>query len=228
MIHTHTHTHYLLFIKFVSGRYTRHGKPRGFNEFKKTMTHYKSDASCTCIDTVTSWNAKGKFIWLELDNGLNQTGSNNDNADIDIDTDTDFDFDPDYLRSIWITLGMSGRFVSDAFNRGDDDDGTTHKQARWYFEFLDERSNENTTTSTSTCSSNEDEERKPRRIYYYDTRNFGTLRFSLSKKELEEKLSSLGPDILGGCTEEIFLDIMSKQRQTTNICKFLMNQSVSS
>jgi formamidopyrimidine-DNA glycosylase len=174
------------------------------------MTYYKSNENDInnniSIDTVTSWNAKGKFIWLTLDNGLKK--EDNDNNDIGNDNDND-----DYLRSIWITLGMSGRFVSNAFNDARNDDGTTHKQARWYFEFLNEN----------------DEEKNLKRIYYYDTRNFGTLRFSLSKKELEDKLDSLGPDILdeNSITEEIFLDIMSRQRQTTNICKFLMNQKVS-
>ncbi len=179
------------------------------------MTYYKSqDDSLEGIDHVTSWNAKGKFIWLTLDDGIRQP-----NHDDDInDTNAGYmeNEDDDYLRSIWITLGMSGRFVSNAFHESkSDDDGTTHKQARWYFEFLDER-----------LSS---EEQRPRRIYYYDTRNFGTLRFSLSKKELDEKLGSLGPDILveDDCTEAMFLDIMSRQRKTTNICRFLMNQSVS-
>ena len=181
-------------IKFVSGRYTRHGKPKGFEEFKKSMTYHKSDKSISGIDHITSWNAKGKFIWLTLDNGLNQI---------------DDDDDDDYLRSIWITLGMSGRFAASPFH--DDDDGTTHKQVRWYFEFLHE----------------DKDEAKMRRIYYYDTRNFGTLRFSLSKKELEEKLNSLGPDILDDVTEKKFLDVLNQQRQSMNVCKFLMDQSVS-
>ncbi len=153
-----------------------------------------SDQSVTGVDTITSWNAKGKFIWLTLDNGLVNKNESDD----------------DFLRSIWITLGMSGRFVSSPFHNANDD-GTTHNQARWYFEFLDERL----------------DEPKMRRIYYYDTRNFGTLRFSLSKKELEDKLNSLGPDILDDITEEKFLEVVNNQRQTMNICKFLMDQSVS-
>lgn len=182
-------------INFVSGRYTKHGKPKGFEDFKQTITNNEG-CNGIPVDYVTSWNAKGKFIWLTLDNGLGQSNTNINNAD--------------YLRSIWITLGMSGRFVSDAFNQENNDDGSTHKQARWYFEFL-----------------NEDVEgHKLKRIYYYDTRNFGTLRFSLSKQELEAKIDSLGPDILDDdITQEIFLKIMSRQRQTTNLCKFLMNQS---
>ena len=174
------------------------------------MTYYEDKDSIEGIDHVTSWNAKGKFIWLTLDDGIKQPIHNLEDRNDD---------DDDFLRSIWITLGMSGRFVSNAFHESNgNDDGTTHKQARWYFEFLDE--------STSTTSSSQ---MTSRRIYYYDTRNFGTLRFSLSKKELEEKLKSLGPDILveDDCTEETFLEITNRQRKTMNICRFLMNQSVS-
>jgi uracil-DNA glycosylase len=67
-----------------------------------------------------------------------------------------------------------------------------------------------------------------RRIYYHDQRNFGTLKFSLSKTELDTKLASLGPDILddsSSFTEEQFLQIMQQQKQDLNICKFLMDQS---
>jgi formamidopyrimidine-DNA glycosylase len=212
-------------LQFVSGRYTKHGKPKGFDDFKKTMTYYKSERSKSCssggsggtrIDHITSWNAKGKFIWLTLDNGI---------KDEEVHDDEDDD-NNDYLRSIWITLGMSGRFVSNAFSQQDNDDGSAHNQPRWYFEFLD-----STITSTTTLLEEEQQQPEPalKRIYYYDTRNFGTLRFSLSKKELEDKLKSLGPDILDDdITEESFLEIMTSQRQSMNICKLLMNQSVSS
>ena len=115
----------------MSGRYTRHGKPKGFEEFKKTMTYYEDKDSIEGIDHVTSWNAKGKFIWLTLDDGIKQPIHNLEDRNDD---------DDDFLRSIWITLGMSGRFVSNAFHESNgNDDGTTHKQARWYFEFLNER-----------------------------------------------------------------------------------------
>lgn len=55
-------------------------------------------------------------------------------------------------------------------------------------------------------------------------RNFGTLRFSTSEKELADKLKSLGPDILENCSEDSFMEILRKTRQSVNICKFLMNQ----
>ena len=185
----------LVDLNFVSGRYTRHGKPKGFEEFRKTMTNFRCQAESELlqVDIVKEWNAKGKFIYLVLDDGCAKVAK-----------------DEDYLRSIWITLGMSGRFVRDAFNESFDD-GNTHKQVRWYFEFLEDERIGST-----------------RKVYYYDIRNFGTLRFSLSKRELVEKLDSLGPDILqdGECTEEIFLNIMDQQRPSMNISKFLMNQSV--
>lgn len=192
----------LVDLNFVSGRYTRHGKPKGFEEFSKTMSNFRTQGQSewTQLDTVKEWKAKGKFIYLILDEG-----SRVHQKESEVETDED------YLRSIWITLGMSGRFVRDAFDASLDD-GTTHKQARWYFEFLEDEE----TGST-------------RKIYYYDTRNFGTLRFSLSRGELMDKLDSLGPDILeeGECTQELFLDIMDQQRPSMNICKFLMNQKVS-
>ena len=112
----------LVNLQFVSGRYTTHGKPTGFEDFRNTMTNYMADPTEN-IDVVTSWNCKGKFIWLSLDQGKEKDGVDNS--------------DDDFYRSIWITLGMSGRFVRDTFNV-DEDDGTTHKQPRWYFEFLDE------------------------------------------------------------------------------------------
>jgi len=186
----------LVNMQFVSGRYTNNGKPRGFEEFRKTMTSHIADDT-TGIDIVTDTNCKGKFIWMSLDQGKIKD-------DMDIDKD-------DYHRSIWITLGMSGRFVRDTFNVEKEDDGTSHKQPRWYFEFVDE------------LLMNPD--KKSKKVFYYDTRNFGTLRFSLSKKELMDKLQSLGPDILQDITEDQFMAVFRKQRQTMNICKFLMNQS---
>mmetsp|Transcript_26819 Transcript_26819/g.55282 ORF Transcript_26819/g.55282 Transcript_26819/m.55282 type:complete len:126 (+) Transcript_26819:638-1015(+) len=111
---------------------------------------------------------------------------------------------------------MAGRFVSEeelkkimrkplASN--------TEKQRvgpRWYLEIMD------VTTS------------KRRKIYYRDARNFGTLRFSLSSKELDEKLDSLGPDMLDidNTTEDTFLSALENSKQDRNICKFLMDQKV--
>jgi len=149
-------------------------------------------------DVITKLSCKGKFIYLTLDDGTKYSS----------------DISADFKRSIWITLGMAGRFVSEeelkkimrkplASN--------TEKQRvgpRWYLEIMD------VTTS------------KRRKIYYRDARNFGTLRFSLSSKELDEKLDSLGPDMLDidNTTEDTFLSALENSKQDRNICKFLMDQ----
>lgn len=186
----------LVNLKFVSGRYCTHGSPKGFDEFRKTMTNYKTDDGNN--DIIQEWNCKGKFIWLSLDKG----------SKVDL---VDEDVKDDFHRSIWITLGMSGRFQRDAFLQQKEDDGKTHNQPRWYFEFLDTEG---------------DSERETKKIYYYDTRNFGTLIFSTSLKELTDKLSTLGPDILdySDISEEVFMTAFRKPRQTMNVCKFLMDQ----
>jgi hypothetical protein len=61
-------------------------------------------------------------------------------------------------------------------------------------------------------------------LTFVDARNFGTVRCSADAGELEEKLGSLGPDILGGMTKEGFLGVVGKLRNRTNVCKLLMNQ----
>ena len=61
-------------IKIVSGRYKRHGNPSGLTSFKKDLPL-----------TFTSFNSRGKFIWIETNSDWN----------------------------IWITLGMTGYFYTD-------------------------------------------------------------------------------------------------------------------
>lgn len=99
---------------------------------------------------------------------------------------------------------MTGKFVSENIHEKNDAHG------RWYMETLDLKS------------------KKASRIYYHDRRNFGTLKFCLSRAELEEKLQSLGPDILetSTTTEDVFLEIWSQKNPALNVCKFLINQSV--
>lgn len=232
-------------LRFVSGRYVRHGRPKGFDDFGKTMTPFdnqrglenntesesnseigdETDASDSSsgfhaddegdmlarvlstrdfqeVDVVTEWKAKGKFIYIILDDGNSSAVTSGKNNIVD---------ESDYLRSIWITLGMSGRFVSETANSGANymheygngvEDG-----ARWYMDFWD--------------PNNE----KTRRVYYHDTRNFGTLRFSLSESELMQKLATLGLDILDPkTTVDGFLAVMDRTKPTVNICKFLMDQ----
>ena len=232
-------------LRFLSGRYVRHGRPKGFDDFGKTMTPFdtqrglennteserkseigdETDASDSSsgfhaddegdmlarvlstrdfqeVDVVTEWKAKGKFIYIILDDGNSSAVTSGKNNIVD---------ESDYLRSIWITLGMSGRFVSETANSGANymheygngvEDG-----ARWYMDFWD--------------PNNE----KTRRVYYHDTRNFGTLRFSLSESELMQKLATLGLDILDSkTTVDGFLAVMDRTKPTVNICKFLMDQ----
>jgi len=185
----------LVNVQLLSGRYTRHGPPDGFRDFAATMTQYRNNDNnnnkpnesvadtAAPVDMVQECNCKGKFIYMILDHGGMTTN------------------ETDYQRSIFITLGMSGRFVSEAANQRDD------RFARWYMEFLDIHT------------------KKINRVYYHDQRNFGTLKFSLNRQDLVEKLDSLGPDIMAETTTPtVFLGIVSKQRPDTNICKFLMDQ----
>ena len=64
-------------------------------------------------------------------------------------------------------------------------------------------------------------------IYYSDMRNFGTLKFYFgagSSKELNKKLSEIGPDMLNEpCDEKIWLKICEK-RKNQSLVKFLMEQ----
>ena len=218
-------------LRFLSGRYVRHGRPKGFDDFRKTMTPFnqsnatKSESKSESIlgdemvdsntdeggdmlaralitrdevDVVTEWKAKGKFIYMILDDGNPSAVAGNVVEE------------SDYLRSIWITLGMSGKFVSETANSASNymhEYDSAEDGARWYFDFWDPTSE------------------RTKRVYYHDTRNFGTLRFSLSESELTKKLSTLGLDILDPkTTVEGFLAVMGRTKPTVNISKFLMDQ----
>lgn len=195
----------LVDIQFLSGRYVKHGRPDGFAEFAKTMTPIQRQHSSSqpdAVDTIVEWNAKGKFIYLILDDGRQKQ------------SDTINDDNPDFQRSIWITLGMTGQFLSERVHLLDP------KYARWYIHLVDvSQHDEDDDDGSST---------HPRdfKIYYHDQRNFGTVKFCLSAKELEAKLQSLGMDILDTerTTVDDFLERMSSTKQDVNICKFLMNQ----
>lgn len=173
----------LVNISFISGRYVRQGnKPVGFAEFAKTMTRDKVDT-----DIIKECRCKGKFMYLTLDNGRMSMLNNN----------------PDFMRSIWITLGMTGRFMNEQRHFMDS------RHARWYLLLKDPH-----TQNTKT-------------VYYHDARNFGTLSFCLSREALQKKIDSLGLDILDSLntTEEDFVKLVSMQKPHVNICKFLMDQS---
>lgn len=107
----------LIDIQFLSGRYVRHGRPTGFQEFANTMSPIASDPQTPkpeAIDTIQEWTAKGKFIYLRLDRGKMSPQD-----------------DTDFARSIWVTLGMTGHFVNEETHQRDP------RFARWYVEFLD-------------------------------------------------------------------------------------------
>lgn len=190
----------LVDFKFLSGRYVKHGRPTGYESFAKTMTpSRRNNKETESLDVVTALRCKGKFIYLTLDQG-NQTINRVDEAD------------NDYQRSIWITLGMSGHFVNEKEVANPkplaSNSDLERVGPRWYMELMDLQTNGS------------------RKIYFRDARNFGTLKFCLSASELNQKLASLGPDILDyeNTTEEIFLAAMEKSPQNQNICKFLMDQ----
>lgn len=64
-------------------------------------------------------------------------------------------------------------------------------------------------------------------LHFYDMRNFGTLKFSLSQDDLEKKLQSLGHDWLGSskATVEEFLELGKKAAKYKRpLAVFLMDQ----
>lgn len=64
-------------------------------------------------------------------------------------------------------------------------------------------------------------------IYFMDQRHFATVKFVPSKKELDYKLKTIGPDMLNDpdMSYEIFAKIIKKQK-SKNITAVLMNQKV--
>jgi formamidopyrimidine-DNA glycosylase len=227
----------LVDFRFVSGRYVRHGRPGGFEEFARTMT--PAAAEMKQIQNGGGNNDGGgasSSSAAQQDGGDDDIGTSQHQVDIitslkckgkfiymtldhgnriqnDANDTTTSETDSDYQRSIWITLGMTGQFVNqDAILKesSSNDSGNDEKDStRWYIELM----------NTST--------HQTRRIYYRDARNFGTLKFVLSANELRDKLESLGHDLLDveGTTEAVFLDLMNnKSAQSKNICKFLMDQ----
>tara|TARA_B110000305_G_C19391746_1_gene615265 strand:+ start:174 stop:794 length:621 start_codon:yes stop_codon:yes gene_type:complete len=97
---------------------------------------------------------------------------------------------------------MSGRFIFAP------PDATPHKHARATFHLVNEKTG------------------SPADLVFVDTRNFGTIHFTLEEALLQAKLKTLGPSILESeLTPEMFLEICNtKKNPTINICKFLMNQ----
>lgn len=64
------------------------------------------------------------------------------------------------------------------------------------------------------------------KIWFCDPRRFGTMKILNNIELLENKLNSIGPDLLNSDIKESeFIDIMNKHKNK-NICKVLMNQSI--
>ena len=63
-------------------------------------------------------------------------------------------------------------------------------------------------------------------VYFNDIRNFGTLKYVETEKELQDKLNTLGPDVLSSYVDtELFKNCLDKKPKWS-IAKALMNQSV--
>jgi uracil-DNA glycosylase len=196
----------LVKVEFLSGRYSVEKPPTGYTPefFDNTV--------------VTAWNCKGKFMYVQL-------GRENSTFPTDHHVD-----DEDHLLSIWITLGMTGKFLNEAAHQAAVAAAATaltksgpstaaaatpnsnNNVARWFLELRDVSSIDGVGTTS--------------RIYYHDPRSFGTLKFCTSRMELAAKLAALGPDILSDTfTEADFVSIVNSTRPSTNICRFLMDQS---
>jgi formamidopyrimidine-DNA glycosylase len=209
----------LVKVEFVSGRYAEK-KPAGYGPefFDGTV--------------VTAWNCKGKFMYLQLDHNNNK--NNNSTSAVGSEGRDAADLVPheeDYQLSLWITLGMTGKFLNEAAHQaaaaakaaatakalpkarsGSTTNDSSNNVARWYLEFQD-------------CSS-PDGIFQTSKIYYHDPRSFGTLKFCKSRMELAAKLESLGPDLLSeSFSESDFVSIVESTRASTNICRFLMDQT---
>lgn len=183
----------LMSIHFVSGRYFDRSPPDGYG------TSFRLPA------TILDWNCKGKFMYLILSSGSGGGGQNKST------TKTTENDDDDFQQSIWITLGMTGRFISEqAMAQHSTSDKQPH--VRWYMEI---GNNDDVPTTTTT------------KLYYEDARNFGTLKFVQSRQRLTEKLETLlGPDVLtisASDGEAAFLALCEKYSRW-NICRLLMDQ----
>ncbi len=104
---------------------------------------------------------------------------------------------------LWNTLAMTGSW-------------TTAKEKHSHIEFVFKKSNEKKV------------------LFFNDIRCFGTMHVCFDEKAMNEKLKSIGQSWLGkfygdprtiNVTEEYFLEVL-KKHENTNVCKFLMNQSI--
>lgn len=101
--------------------------------------------------------------------------------------------------NVFITLGMSGSFKI-----------STNPYARVQFDYLHDTG----------------EIQVENRVFYSDMRNFGTLKFVQGQEVLEQKLASIGPDMLNApCSEEQWLNLCERYKRKS-LVNFLMTQSV--
>jgi len=101
--------------------------------------------------------------------------------------------------NVFITLGMSGSFKI-----------STNPYARVQFDYLHDTG----------------EIQVENRVFYSDMRNFGTLKFVQGQDVLEQKLASIGPDMLNApCSEEQWLNLCERYKRKS-LVNFLMTQSV--
>ena len=63
-------------------------------------------------------------------------------------------------------------------------------------------------------------------VYLNDIRNFGTLKYVETEKELSDKLSTLGPDVLSSYVDTELFKARLDKKPKWSIAKALMNQSV--
>ena len=210
---------YLTFQSTITP-YDHHQRRQQPNDSPPSLSPATSTTTRTTdhVDVITDCNCKGKFMYLSLDNGSisSRRTTSIHNTTTSPDASLDNDATSNYQRSIWITFGMTGRFLSERVVRQYQlDEKECH--IRWYIELL--------SLGTGSDSSSPPLPQRITRIYYSDMRGFGTLKFSTSRLQLVEKLHSLGPDLLQTCSEQEFISILQKQKPNLNICRFLMDQS---
>jgi uracil-DNA glycosylase len=225
----------LVRIEFLSGRY--HGEEANKISSSKPPG-YGADFFNNAI--VSSWKCKGKFMYVQLRKENHQLSkeSGEKNEPVGVNNEVvDDDSSSDHQLSLWITLGLTGKFFNEADHQGivqrqleqrespqssrhSELSATTATTARWFLELQDR--------NASTISQEDENEshRGLSRIYYHDPRGFGTLKFCRSRTELLKKLESLGPDLLANSTTETdFVSLVTASRPSTNICRLLMDQS---
>ena len=68
---------------------------------------------------------------------------------------------------------------------------------------------------------------KKKKVYFVDQRHFGTLKFLTNKKDLQDKLKKIGPDVLNDpdMNSQLFIKRITKNKNQ-NITKVLMDQKI--